>query len=179
MKKIINTIAIIITVIIIMVVIIASIFNFIWNHKKFFEFSIINALTILIAIVFAYWLVQKNQDNRRFFDSVVKILESIQLIITNKLIIDNFTTTSINNLQQDMRIVRNKIEVLKTVKDKLDIDDEINYIENNFNQYRQTIDNHINDHDYLNKSSTDLNNYKSLLDSKITETIVKIHITNL
>lgn len=156
-----------------------SIYNIKNNWKDFLKFSFVNALTLIIAIVFAFWAVQKNQDNRRFYDSIVKILESIQLIVTNKLIIDNFTQASINNLQQDMRIVRNKIDVLKTIQNILDINKEIEYIEVNFNNYKTTIDNHLNDYDYLNKSNADLNNYKSLLDSKITETIIKIYKINL
>lgn len=179
MNKIKKNIFIVITLIFIALIIGISFYNFKNNRKAFFKFTFVNALTLIVAIVFTFWAVQKKQDNRRFYDSVVKILESIQLVITNKLIIDNFTQASINNLQQDMRIVRNKIDVLKTVQKILDINEEIKYIEDKFNNYKATIDNHLNDYDYLNKSSADLNNYKSLLDSKITETIVKIYKINL
>ncbi|MCM1023460.1 MAG: hypothetical protein NC395_05310 [Prevotella sp.] len=78
-----------------------------------------------------------------------------------------------------MRIVRNKLDVLKKVEKNLNIAAEIEYLDNNFNNYKSIIDNHINDYDYLEKSVDDLNNFMSLLNSKITETIVKIYQLDL
>ena len=158
---------------------IAAIISAIRNFDEFFSMNVFNLLTLLVALIFTYYFNQQKQTYRRFHDSAVKILESIQKIIVNDFICKGFNEHSIKELLQSMRIVRNKLDVLKKVEKNLNISAEIEYLDNNFNYYKSIIDNHISDYEHLEKSVDDLNNCTSLLDSKITETIVKIYQLDL
>lgn len=160
-------------------IVLAAIISAIRNLDEFLSVNIFNLLTLLVALVFTYYFNQQKQTHRRFHDSAVKVLESIQKIIENDFICKGFNEHSIKELIQSMRIVRNKLAVLKKVEKNLNISTEIEYLDNNFNNYKNIIDNHISDYDYLEKSADDLNNFTSLLDSKITETIVKIYQLDL
>lgn len=156
-----------------------SVYNIYAHTSNFFEFSSGNLFAIGVAIIFAYWFTQNKQKSQRFFDSIVKILESMQDTIDEEFIIDNFDEQKINNLQQSMRVIRNKIDGLKKIQNKLEISAELEYIEQQYNNYKALISNHMSDFQYLNKSKTDLMNYKNLLDSKITHTIIKIYSFDL
>lgn len=158
---------------------IAGIISAARNFDEFFSMNIFNLLTLLVALVFTYYFNQQKQTHRRFHDSAVKVLESIQKIIVNDFICKGFSEQSIKELMQSMRTVRNKLDVLKKIEKNLNIASEIEYLDNNFNNYKSIIDNHMSDYEYLEKSVDDLNNYTSLLDSKITETIVKIYQLDL
>lgn len=160
-------------------IVLVAVISAVRNLDDFLSVNIFNLLTLLVALVFTYYFNQQKQKHRRFHDSAVKILESIQKIIVNDFICKGFNDHSIKELIQSMRIVRNKLDVLKKVEKNLNIAAEIEYLDNNFNNYKSIIDNHINDYDYLEKSVDDLNNFMSLLDSKITETIVKIYQLDL
>lgn len=169
----------VVLIIILVLIFLASIISAILDYSSFFKISLSNCFTLIVAVVFTYYFNQKKQGNRRFYDSAVKILESIQNIIVNSFISNNFDQSRITELQQNMRIVRNKIDVLKTVQDNLDIKSEIDYIDSNFNSYKSIIDNHLSDYEHLNRCSMELNNLITLLDGKITETIIKIYKLDL
>ncbi len=149
----------------------------IWKHgwKDFFDINIANVLTLSTAIIFTFLLTQKKNEDHRFRDSIVRLLENLQTRINDNLINSGFNEESMLKLQQEMRTIRNAIYAFRSVKNKLNIATEIDYIESQFNTYKDVIDNHICNYVYLEESSIDLSNYVALMSSKITETIVKIY----
>lgn len=152
-----------------------SIYNVIKHFDSFLTFNAFNALTLIVTVVFAFLFVQQKQDDRRLRDSVVKILESMQSIDTDKFITNKFSEESITILHQNMRVFNNKLSALESVSKKLNIDSEIKYINERFQEYKSLIDNHNYDYSYLNKSKIDLDNKITLIDSKITSAIIKIY----
>lgn len=168
----------ILVIIFIAIILGLSIYNCIKCPSSFFKLNISNVLTLVVVFIFAFFIVQRKQDNRRLKDSVVKILEDMQSLDTEKFTCDNFSKDSIDILQQNMRNFNNKLNALKNLSKKINIQDDIEYIENQFNGYKTLIDNHIQEYDHLNNSAKELNQFIALIDSRITTVIIKIYSGN-
>ena len=129
------------------VVIIVVINIFVIQNNEYFKISIGQTLTLIVAIVIAFWATQKKTDIRK-----------IQKRIT-------MTT----------RKLKNSINVLNEYSKKIEIKDEVHYIEEQVKGYDNLVSVHISDLDYLSKSEIDLRRYAENINSKCEYLILKLY----
>ena len=154
---------------------ILSIFN-IKHNDNFFEISLYNVLNLVIAVAIAYYLTQRKNDERKLKEKAEEIVEKIQIKLNDGQAYNINSDEDIAYVLLMHRSISNWIRLLDSIKEKLKFETEVNYISENYKNYKEFIGNHINDIDYLAKSRKELENYILLIDNKLDE--IKISMYN-
>ena len=72
---------VIIEAVLVVMIIAASIYSFVANRENFLNFSLAQALTLLVAICIAFNAVQYKGDERKRKEQIEKIVEKIQKMV--------------------------------------------------------------------------------------------------
>lgn len=124
-------------------------------NKEFFKIPLYNLLNIAIAIIFAYYFVQKRNDERKLKEIIEDVIEKIQLGVDCD--IDDIDITKREDILQSFRKVNNKMNILTNIEDKLNIAPEVEYIKRNFLEFRQIITDNIENKDFFHEDENKMN----------------------
>lgn len=149
-----------------------------WNIVKnpnFMRASISQVLTLFATIFITFLAVQLRNDERKQKEHVEDILADIQEKILaepfNK--IDTNTNTKLITLTN--RSISNKMNTLEGYCHKFKFVEEMNYIKNKLQDYKEFVDGHITDLEYLEKSNEELIKYSESISSKCDAIRQKIY----
>ena len=164
----------IIIIIIIIVFSVLIIYNCINNHN-FWETSITDIITLIIAIFLSYFFTEKNSNIRKKKEVIETIIEKLQLKLESDIM------RNINN-QEDIKIVSinkrsidNNLNLLKDSTKNLNVDKDISYIVEQFSNYISIIDNHINDIQYLKNSKIDFERYFIAMNDRLNKLRIDLY----
>lgn len=131
-----------------------------FNNDTFFSVPVTSLLTVLVAVVFSYWLVQSRNDKRKKNDKLGSLLYKIQDIIQQKEFIESNNEAIQRRNLIKQRSVGNKIEYLKNGCGKdASIKKLVEELEGEFLRFREFYCEHYKDQDYMQKSEKELLNY--------------------
>lgn len=143
-----------------------------YNFKTNTLFLIAPAYTILnllVAVVFAYYLAQRKNDERKLKEKAEDLIDKIQIAINDERSYRVTTKQDVDCLKIRQRTISNQIDILFSLKDKLSCTGNIEYIKEKYIEYKELTGNHIEDLEYLTKSEKDLLNKILLIDNKLDE----------
>lgn len=136
------------------------------HNPQFFSASSTQVVTLIVALVVAFWATQFKNDERKQKEHAEKIINKLQQIVSDdSFVIINKDSNSQAVLMRNRKI-SNYITVLKKYADNLAFKSDAEYIENEFKEYRSVVDEKINDLDYLSKSESILRKHAENIDSK-------------
>ena len=162
------------------VVVVFVIINiFVIKNDEFLKISIGQTLTLIVAIVIAFWATQRKTDMRKIKEQVDIITSNIQSVVSSSDFITFQTTDQPDDVQKritmTIRKLKNSINVLNEYSKKIEIKDEVHYIEEQVKGYDDFVSVHISDLDYLSKSETHLRKYAENINSKCEYIILKLY----
>lgn len=155
-------------------ILVLGICNYI-NNEKFWEASICQVITLLMAILITFYATQYKNDQRKLKDYAETVIRKIQSIIVDERFIyfnvntDNKTVTMAN------RKLNNYISILNEYSEKLGFKEEAKYIADQFKEYRDIVDEHLADKDYLSKSSQTFQKYAENIEQKCEYIILNLY----
>lgn len=155
-------------------VLILGIYNAFQNNE-FWNASITNILTILVALVFTYYMTQRTNNIRRKKDVVSKILDRLYVLIADPRMCKINSSKDVDFVKINIRTISNKISCLEQMARELQYEEEIRQMKEAFSSYEEFISDHINDIEYLKKSEKQLNNGIGLIDNKCDMILVKMN----
>ena len=164
--------------IVFIIIIILSIIN--WKDCRFWSFNVGTALTLIVALCFAFMGSQYFSDERKTKENVERLIFKLQSEV-NK---DSFCKISMDTYPETLRAqhimttrrISNLIATLEKNASSLHFKKEIEYISLEFKQYRELYDEHISDLDYLAKSENTFQNHAEKIDSKCDEIIASLYL---
>ena len=140
-----------------------GVYNYRKNAENFLNASLVNLLTIGIAIFITYIMGQKQQDIRRQKDVIFKLLEAVQNICSDPILFEIKDVTDEKektNQRQKIfmrkRELSNRVELLSSLADKFDLKDKTESLKRYFNDYDTFLGDHIQDFSYLSRSQNEL-----------------------
>jgi len=150
-----------------------------YHSTRFLEASATQILTLLIALYIAFWANQYKNDLRNAKGHVERILLNLQQIVVS----DCFCTfpadgdlTSIQKATNIMnRKIANYLRVLKEYGKTLKFSQQIEYIENQFVEYKNKVGEHISDLDYLSKTESEFRKIAENINSKCEDIILLLY----
>ena len=143
------------------------------NNQNFWEASATNCVTILIAVIISYYLVQKRNDRRKQKDIILDLLLSMQSQIDAETMYI-FNKQGREEILMRNRGIANRIHILEQVKDEHCIKSEVDFIAEKFDEYRTVIDCNIEKLEQT-QLTTELKRPLELISSKILEVALKLY----
>ena len=144
------------------------------NNETFLITPIYHILNLVVAIYFAFFLVQKRNDERKLKDILIDILDKIQLELNTE---DAHTFNEFygkNTALLKQRKINNKLALLDQLKDKLNIISEVGVINSNFNDYRNMFGDYMENIELLKSHQKEFQRFINNIDQKCDEIKVKI-----
>ena len=180
MNKVKKWIIIIMEIAILLLIVGVGICNMVKNDS-FWNVTIAQLLTPLIAIFFAFWATQYKNDQRKAKEHVEKIILKLQEIVTD----DKFYVISPaeeqsakqKELNLTNRKISNYLDILSQYGKMLGLLAEVNYIETEFEKYKQTVGDHIADLEYLSKTEPEFRKIAGNIDTKCEAIILKFYLS--
>lgn len=157
----------------VLLVIIALINIFYLHNTKFFEFNIVNFLTLLVAAFFAFYLSSRMADEKRYNEKLDSIISKIQDIVNSDQLYKVTKSDDIRYITMRIRAVNNKLDILAKQK-HTNLNAEIEYIKKQFKEYKDNFSNHIDDLTFLQQSEYTLQRNLLLIDDKCDEMHLKL-----
>lgn len=149
------------------------------NNSSFWSASVTQVLTLFVAIGVAFWATNYKTDERKCKEHAEEIIIRLQQLINNerayKISAEEDYSVIEFQIHSTNRKLSNYITILKEYAKQFAFTDQIDYISNEFDKYRNFIDNHITDRDYLSKSQKDLKTYCENIDSKCYAIILLLY----
>ena len=149
-----------------------------YNHftnPDFWVLSAANCLTLLVAVIVSFFLVQRKADKNNQKDALVKLLYAIQSVVGDKATYVITTDTDSNTLTMRKRQLNNYVSLLNNHADAFGISKEAAFISEKVDEYSSIIGNHIDDLSFLSQSTKDLRRPLELIDTKVYETIFNLY----
>lgn len=162
----------IITLIIAFIILI--VYNF-KNNTNFFEASITDIITLIIAILLSYFFTEKNSNTRKKKEVIEIIIEKLQLKLESNVMRNIKNEEDIKIVNINKRSIDNNLNLLKDNAKNLNIDKDIDYIAEQFDNYISIIDNHISDVEYLKNSKIDLERYLTAMSDKLNKVRIDLY----
>lgn len=145
------------------------------SNPNFWEIGFSSCVSILIAAWVSFFLVQRQTDLRKKKDALVSLMTSIQDIVTNEdayLIDEKVTSQSLTMRTRDLS---NHLGILKKYGEEFNLDEDIKFIEERTNEYKEIIGDHITDIEHLSKSALELQRPLNLIEARLFEMILKLY----
>lgn len=159
--------------ILVIALILFTLYN-ICHNDKFWDASAVNIITILIAVVISYFLVQKKSDKRKQKDILLDLMNKLELQISSEKAY-NFAGQTTEEIMMRKRDISNKIHILSEVQDSFSLQDEIKFICDKFDEYDKLISDHIADLEYLKKSQNELRRPLDLISNKLVSMSINMY----
>ncbi len=158
-------------------IIILMMYNVICIHNtNFWNFTIANGMTLLVALVVSYYLTQKNIDERNRKELYMRQLDKLQCIVVQECLYIITLDSDINKLLMEKRKINNSITILEKYAKEFGLKKEIEFIKDRAKEYADLLGEHQKDLEYLSKSSIELKRPLDLIEQKINEMEMKIFI---
>lgn len=138
------------------------------TNSEFLKTPLSTIVTILIAVIVSYFLVQKKTDDRRKNEKIDKLLYKIQDIILE----EDFLVAEKGSLIKQRSIV-NKIQYLQENIDNK-FENDVCRIREQFDILREFYSEHYQDEEYMKKSQNELMNYIRLVDDACDKIHMKL-----
>lgn len=152
---------------------------FVLNNKDFWDISIAQVLTLLVATLFAFWATQRENDLRKVKEQMQKIVEKIQMEVSASDFVSFDTAANPDEVQKRITVstrkLNNCITVLKYYSQIIDISEGLNYIDKEVKNYRDFVSDKVGDLDYLQKSEIQLIKYAENINSKCDYIVVELY----
>ena len=159
-----------------------TIFTMVWNiinNDDFWDASVSQILTLLVAIGLAFWATNFKTDERISKEHVEKVLAKLQQLVTN----EKFYRIPPHGDPEEIRVflntnnrrINNCLTVLNKYGKRFSFSKEIEYIDKEFKDYRTRVGNHITDLDYLSKTEKEFKKTSENIDSKCDQIIVSLY----
>lgn len=132
-----------------------------FNNGKFLEASLIQILTLVVAIFISYFLVQHKNDRRRKADFINKMLQEIVLQVEDEGVLDADTSRA----WTIQKSIANRLLALKDNGFK-DIEQDMDYVIKEFEEIRELYSNHVDDLETVEK---DINRHRVNISDKCTK----------
>ena len=167
----------VLSAILIIFVLVSIIWLIIYNIKtndQFWEASAANCITIVIALLNAYRLVQRKNDLRKQKELIANLILDLRSQLDKEDMYD-LSNKSEKDINMRNRDISNKIEILDGIKGKFKIESGVDFISEKFDEYKEFIGNHIDDRDYLISSHSELKRPILLISNKLFEISLELY----
>lgn len=177
-KKIGNALIVILVVLTFVAVIYAIYYNFKKNLSNFWLTSISDVVTMIIALVFTYYFVQRKNDKRKQKEIIEKNIIKIQKYIYDEEIYNIFSKENNNSLTRSIKIrkIKNLITYLTDYSKKFDFVNQMQEVSKNFKQYQNVTEAMTQDNDFSEKSKNNVKRIIETLDDNLEEILHKIYL---
>lgn len=178
LKKIVKVISIILTIVCITSLIYTVIFNLKENCSCFFRANISEVVTIVFAVIFAYYYVELRNDGRKQKEVIENNVKKIQQYIYDNEIYDVSSKKIATSLTRSIKIrkIKNLITYLSDYSNKFNFENEIKEISKNFKDYQSLTETMAQDNDFSSKSKNHVIRILETLDDNLEELVHKIYI---
>lgn len=141
------------------------------NNTDFFKMSLTDLITLLIAIVLSYFFTERNSNTRKRKETIEILIEKIQQKLETDVMVNICDGEDIKKVSLNKRSIDNNLNLIKnnTSQMGVNIEKDIDYVVEQFNNYIYIIDGHINDIEYLRSSKLDLERYLILMSDKLNK----------
>lgn len=164
---------------IVIIFVIAVLNIFVFETPDFWEMTIFQVITLLVAIIIAFWATQRKSDERKIKEQIEKITEKVQSEVASTAFVIFNSTDNPYDVQRRItmatRKLSNCINVLREYSTIINIRDEVQYIDEQVRGYRDFVSVHVGDTEYLSKSETDLRRYADNISSKCDSIVLKLY----
>ena len=151
------------------------------KSNAFWNVTIAQLLTPLIALFFAFWATQYKTDQRKAKEHAEKIIVKLQEIVSNEKFYVISASEEQSAKQKEIgltnRKISNYLSILRQYGETLGFLEDIKYIEAEFGTYKQTVGDHIADLDYLSKTESEFRRIAENIDSKCEAIILKFYLS--
>lgn len=148
------------------------------NNDNFWISSIVEILTIIIALIFAYYLVEKNNNKRKQKEIIQSNIKKIQHYIYDSEIYNVQNNTIANSLTRKIKIrkINNLLSYLKDYSEKYKYKKILKKITSDFKDYQRLSEEMIQDNDFNTKSINSLIRIIETIDDNLEEIIHLIYL---
>lgn len=151
------------------------------NNDSFWNVTVAQLLTPLIALFFAFWATQYKNDQRKAKEHAEKIILNLQEIVSNERFYVISALEEQSAKQKELNLTNRKISNYLTILNQygktLVFSEEVKYIEAEFGKYKQTIGDHIADLEYLSKTEPEFRKIAENIDTKCEAIILKFYLS--
>lgn len=123
-------------------------YNLLKQQAKFFNASAVECVTMVIAVVISYYLVQRQNNHQKQKDIISDMVLKMQLSFEQRELYD-FSGQDINAIMMRTRDLNNRIHILETLERDFGISDDVRFIRQHFDEYSNFIGNYIEHMDHL------------------------------
>lgn len=152
---------------------------FFLKNSNFWEMSVSQVLTLLVAIAISFWAAQRKTDERKIKEQIERITEKIQREVSSPefviFSIGEDPTEAQKKITMTTRKLTNCINILHEYGKTIGLSEEIRYIEDQVRGYRDFVSVKVGDLDYLSKSETHLRKYADNINSKCDYIILRLY----
>lgn len=135
-------------------------------NEEFWSASAVNIITILIAVVISYFLVQRKSDRRKQKEILLDLINKLRLLIDSEETYD-FTGQSREEIMMRNRDISNKVQILTNLQTVFGIEEDMKFIQEKTEEYLSLVGDHSMDLDYLIKSKKELQRPLMLISTKL------------
>lgn len=164
-----NGISILIVVIIIFVAIFAN-----SKNENFWVISFSQIVTVIVAILIAFYASQFRNDERKLKEVTEKLLYKLQASISSDVFI-NPSEDDYKKVLMNIKSISNIISNLKKCADNFSFKKDMEYIENQFNEYKEFWGEHSSDYEYIKKSTDVFQKYSRNIESRCDSIIISLY----
>lgn len=177
-KIIVNVIIIILVLLIISSVAYTSYYNLKNNSSTFWTSSITDILALIIAIIFAYYFVERKSDKRKQKEIIEKNIEKIQSYIYDEEIYSIKSKEANSSLTRSIKIrkIKNLITYLTDYSKKFNFEKQMDELSKNFTEYQKATEAMSEDNDFSEKSKNNVKRIIETLDDNLEEILHKIYL---
>lgn len=143
------------------------------NNDRFWEASAVYIITILIAVVISYFFVQRKSDRRKQKDILLDLINKLQLQISSEKAF-NFTGQTREEILMRNRDISNIIHILTEMQDTFSIQDDMDFIRKEIEEYLSLIGDHSTDLEYLVKSQKELERPLNLIANRLVQMSINL-----
>lgn len=150
----------------------------IYANEDFLKASFVQCLPLLFTLVIVFGAAQYKNDFRKHKDHAERIIFKLQeLVISEKFykFDSDQNETREKEINTNNRKIQNYITILQEYAKQLNIDEGVEYISNEFKNYKILVGDHIKDFDYLAKSEKELQKYSENIDTKCEFIILQLY----
>lgn len=145
------------------------------HNCTFWDASCTSIISLIIALVVAFYFVQLRTDERKQKEIVEKLVDQIRVFALD------YNTTHWPDSFDDketllkIRRIRNKIDILGKYSALFNYQQELNEIKKNFEKYEETVDEHQNDVNHLKQCTSEFCKWMDNINSRCDELIYKLY----
>jgi len=144
--------------------------------KVFFDVPLYAILNIVIAILFAYYLSQRNTDRRKKITLLENVIDKLIHVLDIECLCNICDESDIEHIRIAQRSAQNKIALLKDFEKDFKIEKEVTYIKQKFDSYWEIVSNHLNDVNHLKNSKKELVSSITAVIDKLEYLVIRINI---